>query len=55
MKIDFELAIDLAATALELTDRQLDPQTDNELGFAANDNGVQWPLIPFPEDWYALF
>jgi hypothetical protein len=20
---------------------------------AANDNGHVWPLIPFPEDWYA--
>ena len=20
---------------------------------AANDNGMAWPLIPFPEDWYA--
>jgi hypothetical protein len=20
---------------------------------AANDNGQAWPLIPFPEDWYA--
>ena len=20
---------------------------------AANDNGHAWPLIPFPEDWYA--
>ena len=20
---------------------------------AANDNGMEWPLIPFPESWYA--
>jgi hypothetical protein len=20
---------------------------------AANDNGAAWPLIPFPEDWFA--
>ena len=22
---------------------------------AANDNGQAWPLIPFPEDWYAAY
>jgi hypothetical protein len=20
---------------------------------AANDNGIAWPLLPFPEDWHA--
>jgi hypothetical protein len=25
----------------------------NEPPKAANDNGLEWPLVPFPDGWYA--
>jgi hypothetical protein len=27
------------------------PPTLNQLPVATNDNGLAWPLIPFPEGW----
>jgi hypothetical protein len=29
------------------------PQALHERPKAANDNGLAWPLIPFPEGWHA--
>jgi hypothetical protein len=29
------------------------PQTSNPTPRAANDNGLAWPLIPFPVGWQA--
>jgi hypothetical protein len=28
--------------------------TDEDAPEPANDNGIAWPLMPFPEDWCAL-
>jgi hypothetical protein len=55
MQTDFDAAVDVAAIGVELTNRQTVPEADNEAAVAANDNGLRWPFIPFPEDWYASF
>ena len=55
MQIDFDAAAAVATIAVELTNQQTDPEPDNEPVVTANDNGLRWLLIPFPEDWYASF
>jgi hypothetical protein len=55
MQIDFELAADTAKVDAEAKDQQTDPGAENEMVVAGNDNGLRWPLIPFPEGWYASF
>ena len=53
LQIDFDAAADFATIGGELTNQQTDPNADNESVVVTNDNGLRWPLIPFPEDWYA--
>lgn len=55
MKIDFDRAADAAKPGAELEDQQADADAENEMVVAANDNGLRWPLIRFPEGWYASF
>lgn len=35
------------------SNQRVDSDKDRESAVIANDNGVRWPLITFPEDWYA--
>jgi len=53
MQIDLEAAADVAEIDAELNDQRTDTETDNDPVVAANDNGLHWPLIAFPEGWYA--
>jgi hypothetical protein len=55
MQVDLGLAADFVTIAAELTCRisGLRTRTDDKLKAAANDNGLQWPFIAFPKDWYS--
>jgi len=56
MQVDFDVpATDVAAIGIEASDQRADLETGNERAVAANDNEMRWPLVPFPEDWYASF
>jgi hypothetical protein len=55
MRDDLKPAADVAAMATETAHQEPpDPrkQKDGKPKVEANDNGLQWPLIPFPKDWY---
>jgi hypothetical protein len=52
MQNDFEVAVDVEAISADPKDQQADAVPGNKPVVAANDNGLRWLLIPFPEDWY---
>jgi hypothetical protein len=55
MKIHFDEAADAAKIGAEPEDQQTGHEVDHEPVVAANDNGLSWPLILFPEDWWCPF
>ena len=56
MQVDLDVPVaDVTATGIEASNQKADPETDNEQTVAANENGTRWPLVPFPEGWYASF
>jgi hypothetical protein len=55
-EVEFERMLNAVRTAIEPVPREdvlAAPRTINRQSKAANDNELAWPLIPFPDGWYA--
>jgi hypothetical protein len=55
-EVEFDRLLEAVKMAIEpgpQEDFLVQPSTFNEPPKAANDNGLTWPLIPFPDGWNA--
>lgn len=56
-EVEFEVLLDAVRTAVAPfaeEDSMTQPSPRNQqLPRAANDNRLSWPLVPFPDGWYA--
>ena len=52
---EFERLLDVVNAAIAPIPQQdfLAGMTASGVAEAANDNGAEWPLIPFPDGWHA--
>ena len=53
-EVEFDRLLEAVRMAIEpQEDFLVEPHKSGESPKAANDNQSAWPLIPFPEGWYA--
>lgn len=53
MQVKFEVTDHTIAISLDEVDNNTEDEHKRQTIYAANDNGSQWPLLPFPPGWYA--